>query len=247
MSKDNLKEMIKINHNQQTTPVNLRLQEVLAACGKAKETKVKSKRTKKPNEIKGEIKKMTKEVNVKIINNKPMVSSKDVSAIFGKDHGLIRKMIREVMEDQGSSEGVIESTFTHARNNITHPQYYMDFKRLELVANKFPFLRFNDLKAKYFTNVSNVLADEPKYTLEEEYDDPIVAAIEETESKFKGEIKEMTNEIKVFNFKENQVRTVIKGEDPWFVVKDVCDVLDLSNSRMALERLDDDEKGVSSI
>ena len=166
--------MIKIKPNQQPTTVNLRLQEVLAACGKAKEPKGKPKKVKKANEIKGEIKKMTKEANVKIINNKPMVSSKDVSAIFGKDHGLIRKMIREVMEDQGSSEGVIESTFTHARNNITHPQYYMDFKRLEMVANKFPFLRFNDIKVKYFSNVSNVLVDEPNYSLEEEYDDPIV-------------------------------------------------------------------------
>ena len=108
---------------------------------------------------------------------------------------------------------------------------------------------FEELEEELKTQsqVSNVLADEPKYSLEEEYDDPIVAATEETESKFKGEIKEMTNEIKVFNFKENQVRTVVKDGEPWFVVKDVCDVLELSNSRMAMERLDEDEKGVSPI
>lgn len=33
---------------------------------------------------------------------------------------------------------------------------------------------------------------------------------------------------------------------PWWVAKDVCDVLDIKNNRQALERLDDDEKGVIS-
>lgn len=56
----------------------------------------------------------------------------------------------------------------------------------------------------------------------------------------------MTNEIKVFNFKENQVRTVVKDGEPWFVVKDVCDVLDITNNRDALGRVDDDERGVVS-
>jgi len=52
---------------------------------------------------------------------------------------------------------------------------------------------------------------------------------------------------KVFDYKGQQVRTVIKNGQPWWVAKDVCDILDLGNSRMALERLDDDEKGVSLI
>lgn len=52
---------------------------------------------------------------------------------------------------------------------------------------------------------------------------------------------------KVFNYKGQQVRTVIKDGQPWWVAKDVCNILGLGNSRMALERLDDDEKGVSLI
>ena len=55
------------------------------------------------------------------------------------------------------------------------------------------------------------------------------------------------SDLKIFNFKDLQVRTVLVENDPWFVAKDVCDVLDLSNSRMAMERLDEDEKGVSPI
>ena len=37
---------------------------------------------------------------------------------------------------------------------------------------------------------------------------------------------------------------VIKGE-PWFVAKDVCDILGLTNSRKATAGLDDEEKGVT--
>ena len=42
------------------------------------------------------------------------------------------------------------------------------------------------------------------------------------------------------------VRVIDRDGEPWFVAKDVCAVLDHSNYRMAVEPLDDDEKGVSS-
>lgn len=40
--------------------------------------------------------------------------------------------------------------------------------------------------------------------------------------------------------------TLIKDGEPWFVAADVCRVLDISNNRDALSRLDIDEKGVAS-
>lgn len=43
------------------------------------------------------------------------------------------------------------------------------------------------------------------------------------------------------------LRVVMRDGEPWFVAKDVCAVLEHSNYRMAVEPLDDDEKGVSSI
>ena len=49
------------------------------------------------------------------------------------------------------------------------------------------------------------------------------------------------NEISVFNFQGNEVRTVIKDNEPWFVAKDICDVLGLGNITEALRNLDDDE------
>lgn len=54
-------------------------------------------------------------------------------------------------------------------------------------------------------------------------------------------------ELQIFNYNSNQVRTIIKEGEPWFVLKDVCEVLEISNPRMTTERLDDDEKGVSQI
>ena len=46
---------------------------------------------------------------------------------------------------------------------------------------------------------------------------------------------------KVFNYGMNQVRTIVKGEDVWFVAKDVCEVLGLDQVSRAISRLDNDE------
>nr|DAG28406.1 MAG TPA: hypothetical protein [Caudoviricetes sp.] len=56
------------------------------------------------------------------------------------------------------------------------------------------------------------------------------------------------NEVKVFTYQQKlNVRTVMKDGEPWFVATDVCRALEISNTAMALSRLDDDEKGVSLI
>ena len=52
------------------------------------------------------------------------------------------------------------------------------------------------------------------------------------------------NDIIPFDFKGRNVR-VIKDENnnPWFVGKDVCNVLGISNYRDAIIKLDNDERG----
>lgn len=45
----------------------------------------------------------------------------------------------------------------------------------------------------------------------------------------------------VFNYKNHQVRTFIIDGEPWWVAKDVCDVLDIGNPSDAVRRLDEDE------
>lgn len=56
------------------------------------------------------------------------------------------------------------------------------------------------------------------------------------------------NAIQTFVYKnEKPVRTVKIDGDVWFVAKDVCDILEISNHRDATSNLDDDEKGVAKI
>ena len=50
-----------------------------------------------------------------------------------------------------------------------------------------------------------------------------------------------------FDFKGNSVRTVQIHGEPWFVAKDVCSVLELSNPSMAIKALDEDEVTLSQI
>jgi len=47
--------------------------------------------------------------------------------------------------------------------------------------------------------------------------------------------------LQVFNYSDKPVRTLLKDGEPWWVLKDVCDILKLSNNRMVSERLDPDE------
>lgn len=57
----------------------------------------------------------------------------------------------------------------------------------------------------------------------------------------------MTDKIQIFNYKENKIRTVEMNSKPWFVLKDVCAVLGISNPRMTAQRLDADEVNLADV
>ena len=58
----------------------------------------------------------------------------------------------------------------------------------------------------------------------------------------------MTSEIQSYNFKGASLRTLTdESGEPWFVAKDVCDILGLENSRKATADLDSDEKNTVTI
>lgn len=60
--------------------------------------------------------------------------------------------------------------------------------------------------------------------------------------------KTMNTNIQTYDFKGNQVRTLTdEAGEPWFVAKDVCDILGLENSRKATADLDSDEKNTVTI
>lgn len=53
------------------------------------------------------------------------------------------------------------------------------------------------------------------------------------------------NDITIFNHLGNDIRVMTDAQgEPWFVLKDICNALDLSNPTMVASRLDED--GVST-
>ncbi len=49
---------------------------------------------------------------------------------------------------------------------------------------------------------------------------------------------ENNNALQVFNYEGQQVRTVEKDGESWFVAKDVCDILDIQNPTDTIKTLD---------
>lgn len=55
------------------------------------------------------------------------------------------------------------------------------------------------------------------------------------------------NELQVFKYSGKQVRTLLKDNQPWWVLKDVCDILQLTTPTRVAERLEDDEVSLTHI
>ena len=52
----------------------------------------------------------------------------------------------------------------------------------------------------------------------------------------------MEDQVQLFNFEDQEVRTTLIDDKPWFVATDVTKILGLANTTVALSRLDDDER-----
>lgn len=52
------------------------------------------------------------------------------------------------------------------------------------------------------------------------------------------------NELMIFNYGDSNIRTVEKENGTWWVLKDVCGVLDLGSPHKVADRLDDDERNL---
>ncbi len=50
------------------------------------------------------------------------------------------------------------------------------------------------------------------------------------------------NEIQVWNYESSEIRTIQKDGEPWFVLSDVCKVLELSSPHKVADRLENDER-----
>lgn len=54
-------------------------------------------------------------------------------------------------------------------------------------------------------------------------------------------------DIQIFNYQNNEVRTVEMNGEPWFVLKDVCEVLGISHITDTAKRMDEDEVGQTEV
>jgi len=55
------------------------------------------------------------------------------------------------------------------------------------------------------------------------------------------------NKLATFTFEQHSIRTIVIKEEPWFIAKDICTSLNISNVTDALLKLDDDEKMILEI
>lgn len=55
------------------------------------------------------------------------------------------------------------------------------------------------------------------------------------------------NELKIWNYNNSEVRTVTLNNEPWWVLTDVCKVLEISHIKDTVNRLDSDEVGQTEV
>jgi len=53
----------------------------------------------------------------------------------------------------------------------------------------------------------------------------------------------MSNDLQIWKYNKQQIRTVTKDGEPWFVAKDLSDLLEFRDAEHALRGLEDSEKG----
>ena len=51
----------------------------------------------------------------------------------------------------------------------------------------------------------------------------------------------------IFTYEQHNIRTITRDSEPWFIARDVCVILKLTNVRQNLTKLDEDEKGVCTV
>ena len=59
------------------------------------------------------------------------------------------------------------------------------------------------------------------------------------------ELPNASSALKLFENPQFRVRVVMRDGEPWFVAKDACDCLELTNVSKACQTLDEDEKGIT--
>lgn len=87
------------------------------------------------------------------------------------------------------------------------------------------------------------LADNYIYGAEESSEEtPFVAEVNDHKA-----VAQIDESLEMFDFGGHNVRVVLQGGEPWFVLKDVCDVLELPNVGMVKERIMEDDISTTDV
>ena len=71
--------------------------------------------------------------------------------------------------------------------------------------------------------------------------------LDSTVSSNSQELSNASSAIKLFENPQFRVRVIMRCSEPWFVAKDACDCLELTNVSKACQTLDEDEKGITKV
>ena len=71
--------------------------------------------------------------------------------------------------------------------------------------------------------------------------------LDSTVSSNSQELSNASSALKLFENPLFKVRVIMRCSDPWFVAKDACDCLEITNVSQACQTLDEDEKGIYKV
>ena len=71
--------------------------------------------------------------------------------------------------------------------------------------------------------------------------------LDSTISSNSQELPNASSALKLFENPQFRVRVIMRLGDPWFVAKDACDCLEITNVSQACQTLDEDEKGIYKV
>jgi prophage antirepressor-like protein len=145
-----------------------------------------------------------------------------------------KENIIKLLEDYDKND--CDKTDENDEENIQYNN--MVLKSLKKLAKDRGFNCYNNL------NKDSLVELHTKYDIEQE----LINKLKEEELEKQQNEKKETDDKKlneVFKFNDKDIRVIGTFENPWFITKDICDILEISNNRQAISNIPDKWKGVT--
>lgn len=126
-------------------------------------------------------------------------------------------------------DGLIELLEKNPYNSI----YNLDINNIYTMTH----LELKGLARERGFNEYNNISKSDLVNMHEEYENEIKRIEDEKK-------KEKENILDTFKFEDKVIRLIKHNNEPWFIARDICDALDISNNRDVLSKIPDKWKGV---